>query len=109
MSRFVSVDCEAFGNCPGTGRLTEFGAVTWKMTEFHGVILQSAPSAENPAVPERVKIGDVEYYEKAERVFLHFDAWLIREIRGRPIMISDNPAFDFMWICDGFWRTLGRN
>lgn len=24
-------------------------------------------------------------------------------------MWSDNPAFDFQWINDGFWRHLGRN
>jgi hypothetical protein len=24
-------------------------------------------------------------------------------------MVSDNPAFDFMWICDAFWRTMNTN
>ena len=27
----------------------------------------------------------------------------------KPIFVSDNPAFDWQWINDGFWRTLGRN
>ena len=27
----------------------------------------------------------------------------------RPIFVSDIPAFDWQWINDGFWRTVGRN
>lgn len=101
----IFVDCEAYGGCPATGRLTEFGAVAYPSKEtFHGVLIVSRPSATNPAVPEP---AGQEHDPVA--VFTAFDQWLSRVSRGRPILVSDNPAFDFQWINDGFWRHLGRN
>ena len=101
----IFVDCEAWGGCPAVGELTEFGAVEFKTcTQFHGVLCQSGPSPENPAVPRRALV------DHRERLitFKAFDVWL-EGFKGRPIFVSDNPAFDWQWINDGFWRTLGRN
>jgi hypothetical protein len=28
---------------------------------------------------------------------------------GRPVFVSDNPAFDFQWINHGFWHALRGN
>ena len=43
-------------------------------------------------------------------MFRAFDDWLTAvSPTRRPIMVSDNPAFDFQWINCGFWLTLGRN
>lgn len=107
----VFVDCEAFGGCPATGRLTEFGAVDFDSnTVFHGMILErGGPSIENPAVPRHVEISDVAYYRKSGDVFVQFDAWLHRTTKGQPVFVSDNPAFDWQWINDGFYRALGYN
>jgi len=45
-----------------------------------------------------------------KEVFEKFDQWLAEIlIGGKPIFISDNPAFDWQWINDGFWRTIGKN
>ena len=86
----IFVDCEAYGGCPATGRLTEFGAVAYKTrATFHGMLISEE--------------------DDARQVFVDFDQWLIQHSRSRPIFVSDNPAFDFMWIADGFWRHLGRN
>ncbi len=88
----IFVDCEANGKSPSTGKLTEFGAVAYpsKVT-FHGVLSGKSPQEE-------------------KEVFEEFDRWILRVSRGgRPIFISDNPAFDWQWINDGFWRTIGRN
>jgi hypothetical protein len=107
----VFVDCEAYGGAPSVGRLTEFGAVTYpeKLT-FHGVLLSTRPSAANPAVPKRVSdMDEVEYLRIATECFSLFEAWLYANTKGRPIFVSDNPAFDWQWINDLFWRTLGRN
>lgn len=110
----IFVDCEAFGGCPGVGRLTEFGAVDYKTREtFHGAILRSRPSQENPAIPVARTLSDGEYYGLAFPVFRNFDEWITAHVRHggsrRAIMVSDNPAFDFQWINDGFLRTLQRN
>lgn len=103
----VFVDCEAFGGCPGLGRLTEFGAVEEKTRRtFHGFILESSPDPANPAVPLRVEITDADYYALARPAFKLFALWLGLP---RPVMVSDNPAFDWQWINDGFLRTMGVN
>jgi len=88
----IFVDCEASGKSPSTGKLTEFGAVAYpsKVT-FHGVLLGKKPMEE-------------------KEVFEKFEKWVLQVTKGgRPIFVSDNPAFDWQWINDGFWRTLGRN
>ncbi len=103
----VFVDCEAYGGCPATGQLTEFGAAVYPSREtFHGLIVESSPSPENPAVP--LPAGKPTL-DQEKRVFSDFAKWLGDHVEGRPVFVSDNPAFDWQWINDGFWRTLGYN
>lgn len=110
LANLVFVDCEAYGGCPAVGRLTEFGAVHYGSREtFHGIVLPSRPSADNPAVPERVPCSDDEYRVRLKDAFEPFARWLDAQVRGHPIFVSDNPAFDWQWINDGFWRALGHN
>lgn len=102
----IFVDCEAYGGCPRTGQLTEFGAVEYKSRKtFHGIVVPSKPSAANPAVPEPTGPIDSEH---EKMVFGDFAAWL-QQFDGRPVFVSDNPAFDWQWINDGFLRCLGKN
>jgi len=106
-NNLVFVDCEAVGGCPATGFLTEFGAVAYAdRATFHGVVVPSHPSAANPAVPVA---EDVPGKGDFVRVFTQFDQWLREHIKGRPSMVSDNPAYDWQWINDGFWRVLDQN
>ncbi len=88
----IFVDCEAKGKSPSTGKMTEFGAVAYpSRVTFWGVLEDKSP-------------------EEEREVFEKFDAWLIEVTKGeKPIFVSDNPAFDWQWINDGFWRTIGRN
>lgn len=105
MNNLIFVDCEATGPCPGKGELTEFGAVEYRSRQsFHGVLFASRPSAANPALSERT--GEV--FDPVA-VFSAFAAWLATVTKGRPIFVSDNPAFDFQWINYGFHHALGHN
>ncbi len=106
MENLIFVDCEATNQAPCVGKMTEFGAVHFKTKEtFHGVLHESTPSKENPAISE---LTGKSFDEK--EVFIKFEEWLLKVCNGkRPIFVSDNPAFDFQWINDSFWRTLGRN
>lgn len=102
----IFIDCEAWGGAPSTGALTEFGAVEYKTSKvFHGILVPgSKPSVENPAIPKPQHPSP----ERAKLIFEQFAAWL-SQFSGRPIAVSDNPAFDWQWINDGFWKHLGRN
>lgn len=105
MRNLIFVDCEATGPCPGMGELTEFGAVEFSSRKtFHGVLFESAPSPTNPA--QSVLTGDA--FDPV-KVFRDFAAWLTDVTNGRPIFVSDNPAYDFQWINYGFHHALGRN
>lgn len=93
----IFVDCEALGACPAVGCLTEFGAVAFDTKDtFHGQ--GYGPGAwQQTSLPTWLQ------------VFVAFDEWLSQHSKGRPIFVSDNPAFDWQWMNDGFWRHLGRN
>jgi hypothetical protein len=85
----IFVDCEAYGGCPALGELTEFGAVAWDSRETF--------------------YGDLRDATQEEAVFAAFRDWLAAHSKGRPVFVSDNPAFDWQWINDGFLRTQGAN
>jgi DNA polymerase III epsilon subunit-like protein len=98
---YVLVDCEARGTSPVNGILTEFGAVTHPdRRTFHGRLFTSVPDPSNPARPlvgERIAT-DVQVAEQ-------FTDWLDSVTVGRAVMVSDNPAYDFMWIAGMFDRA----
>ncbi|MEK7126024.1 MAG: exonuclease [Patescibacteria group bacterium] len=106
IKNLIFVDCEADGKSPGTGKMTEFGAAAYpSKATFHGVLVERKPSEENPKF--RISTGKT-FVEK--EVFEKFDKWLTEVTKGKkPIFVSDNPAFDWQWINDSFWRTLGKN
>ncbi|BCJ68324.1 hypothetical protein [Polymorphospora rubra] len=95
MSNYVFVDVEAAGASPVNGTMTEFGAVHEKTRRtFHGVLFEGTPDPANPAVPVvGASVND------AVTVATELSDWL-REVGGRerPVFVSDNPAYDFMWM-----------
>lgn len=105
VKNLIFVDCEATGPCPGLGVLTEFGAVEYSTkATFHGILAESRPRADNPAIPELTgKVFD------AVKVFTDFESWLKAQCKGRPIFVSDNPAYDWQWINYGFHHSIGHN
>lgn len=103
----IFIDVEAWGGCPSTGQMTEFGAVEYNSRKtFHGKLIESQPNPDNPAVPLPTRCLT---NSEMTPVFAMFEGWLKQFQPGRLIMVSDNPAYDYQWINDGFWRTLGYN
>ena len=99
MSKLLFVDVEATGNSPINGTMTEFGAVDYNTRQtFHGVIWESRPTDDNPAV----SVITGEQVAPLEAVMANFVRWLDSLGRGRPIFVSDNPAYDFQWINAAF-------
>lgn len=100
----IFVDCEAEGASPSTGFLTEFGAVSYPKREtFHGVLYKTRHDDQGR---KRVR----EATKDPEKVFADFELWLKKVCRGgRPVFVSDNPAFDWQWINDNFHIYLKRN
>ena len=95
MSNYIFVDVEARGASPIRGQMAEFGAVHEKTRKtFHGVIFDSKPDPDNPAIPI---IGDK--VASDWRIATLFEQW-IKDVGGgeRPVFVSDNPAYDWQWI-----------
>ena len=94
LTNLVFVDCEARGTSPVKGTLAEFGAVHYlSRVSFHGKLFESSPDPENPAIPvigKRIS-NDI-------KVATALTEWLAEVYPGRVVMVSDNPAYDFMWI-----------
>lgn len=101
--QLVFVDVEAAGISPIKGTMTEFGAVLMDSRSFHGQIYASTPDPANPAKPI---VG-----KKLTPIFTvmeDFERWLKTNVKGRPIFVSDNPAYDWQWISAAF-DTVGRD
>jgi hypothetical protein len=89
------MDVEATLPTPITGVMTEFGCVEVESkASFHGRLWDAEPSPENPAVPV-LKPGAQHYDEFAVLILL--EEWLAT-FPSPLVMVSDNPAFDFMWM-----------
>lgn len=103
----VFVDVEALGTSPVNGTMTEFGAVVYdpngkhhKKT-YHGRLYEGTPDPENPAVPV---VG--EQLDTDANVASRFTTWLKEVSPGQVTLVSDNPAYDFMWIA-GLYDKAG--
>lgn len=107
MTRFIFVDVEAAeGISPFSGKMTEFGAVDFASKQsFHGVLWDSVPSVENPAVS--VITPGTQPHDHI-KVMTSFKTWL-ESFKDRVVFFSDNPAYDFMWVAYEFDRALGMN
>ncbi|MDD5221104.1 MAG: exonuclease [Candidatus Pacebacteria bacterium] len=94
IKNLIFVDCKADGKSPSTGILTEFGAVAYpSRATFHGILVDE----EGKGTDEK------EFFE-------NFEKWILQVTDNqKPTFVSDNPAFDWQWINDGFWKTIGRN
>lgn len=91
--------------------MTEFGAVAIDhdmkniLSEFHGVLVDSIPDPENPAIPYFTE--DATRYDATEIMRL-FDRW-VRSFGERAIFVSDNNGFDAMWITYAFDQAGIKN
>lgn len=102
----IFVDCEANGPCPSMGTLTEIGACTLDGRTFYAEVVPfDWPGVSAQPIPRRA----LEHSDLVT-VFTAFRLWLANlNAPDRPVMISDNPAYDWQWINDGFHRAIGMN
>lgn len=101
----VFVDVEATGLTPFSGEMTEFGCVHYGSRKtYHGILFDSMPDPDYPAKPVITGVG----YPQ-EPVMAGLRSWLKTNVKGRPVFVSDNPAYDFMWMAYYLDKNLGEN
>jgi len=120
MSLFV-VDVEANGPIPGDYSMLSFAAVRVDkelQTRYHSGNLYALPGA-GYKMDAIVSIGlNLDTYQALHvhggydpnAVLIEFELWLTaNNVKGRPIFISDNNGFDWMFMCWYFWHFRGYN
>jgi hypothetical protein len=111
MSTFI-VDVESDGPCPGLYSMIAFGCV--KLGESHGFHATIRPISHN-YIPEALAISgytreECYAFDSPESVMKKFCDWVYnKNSEGRPVFVSDNPAFDWQFINYYFWLTIDKN
>lgn len=110
---FIVVDVEADGEIPNKYSMVCFGAVVVEPTlskTFYGRVKPISPNFN----PEALAISgfsrqEHETFDDPKKVMEDFEKWVQIVSVGRPIFISDNVAFDWMWVAFYFNFFLDRN
>lgn len=110
---YIVVDIESDGPIPGDFSMICFGAVLVDenlSTTFYGKL---RPISEQWN-PEALAISgfsreETMKFENPSDVMLKFEKWIKENSKGRPIFISDNNGFDWMFICWYFHHFINRN
>jgi len=107
------VDIESDGPIPGDYSMISFGAVLVNdtLTEiFYGKLKPISEKFD----PEALAVSghsreEVMLFDDPEKVMTDFALWIKNVCKDRPIFISDNNGFDWMFICWYFHHFTGNN
>ncbi len=110
---FIVVDVESDGPVPHMYSMVCFGAVVVEPSLSKTFYGQTRPVSKS-WLPEALAVSGItreqhEGFEDCGLVMRAFEQWLSENSKGRPIFISDNPAFDWQWINWYFYMCLGKN
>ena len=110
---YIMVDIESDGPIPGDYSMISFGAVLVNDSlneTFYGKL---KPISDN-FVPEALAVSghlrdEVLLFDDPLTVMKDFANWIKVVCKDRPIFISDNNGFDWMFICWYFHHFTGEN
>jgi len=110
---YIMVDIESDGPIPGDYSMISFGAVLVNdtLTEtFYGKLKPISEKFD----PEALAVSghsreEVMLFDDPEKVMTDFALWIKNVCKDRPIFISDNNGFDWMFICWYFHHFTGNN
>lgn len=115
MKQFIVVDCESDGPCPGTDMysLVCFGMVVVNSNldkTFYG---KTRPISEKWQ-PDALAVSGFsreqhQKFDEPEKVFREAKEWLKINVKGNPVFVSDNVAYDWQWINYYFHKYTGSN
>lgn len=108
---YVMVDVEADGPIPGDYSMISFGAIVVEPALDRVFSARLRPISDR-FVPEALAVSgatreETLTYEEPGPVMERFAAW-VRALR-RPMFISDNNGFDWMFVCWYFHHFTGAN
>jgi hypothetical protein len=109
---FVMVDVEADGPIPGEFSMISIGAVIVEPSLERTFYGRLRPISER-WIPEALAVSghsreDCLTNDDPKHVMERFGAWLAEHAGKRPMFVSDNNGFDWMFVCWYFHRYTGR-
>lgn len=109
---FVMVDVEADGPIPGEFSMISIGAVIVEPSLERTFYGRLRPISER-WFPEALAVSghtreECLGFDDPRAVMERFAAWLAEHAGNRPIFVSDNNGFDWMFTCWYFHRFVGR-
>ena len=110
---YIVVDVESDGPIPHKYSMVCFGAVVVEPALSRTFYGQTRPVSSG-WIAEALAVSGFtreqhECFDDPAQVMRKFSDWLDENSNGRPIFISDNPAFDWQWINYYFHYYLGKN
>jgi len=110
---FIVVDVEADGPYPGDYSMVSFGAVVVEPSlskTFYGEVkpISGLWKPDALAVSNITREQHMKFREPVHAM-QEFAEWLESVSKGRPVFVSDNVAFDWMFICYYLHKYAGRN
>lgn len=110
---YIMVDIESDGPIPGDFSMIALGAVLVDPLlnkTFYGKL---QPISDN-FIPEALAVSgfsraETLLFDNPKDVMLQFAEWIAEVCPDRPIFISDNNGFDWMFVCWYFHHFLGKN
>ena len=110
---YIMVDVESDGPIPGDYSMISFGAVLVN-EQLDQTFYGKLKPISNTFLPEALAISghsreETLSFEEPEIVMARFAHWIKANAKDRPIFISDNNGFDWMFICWYFHHFIGTN
>ncbi|HVP69083.1 MAG TPA: exonuclease [Anaeromyxobacteraceae bacterium] len=109
----IVVDVEADGPIPGKYSMVCLGAVVVEPTLSKTFYARTRPISEE-WLPEALKVSGFTReehlgFDDPAEAMRRFEAWIRENSRGRPVLASDNLAFDWQFVNWYFHSFLGHN
>jgi DNA polymerase III epsilon subunit-like protein len=108
MKTYVMVDIESNGPTPGDYSMTQLGAVVLDNAldkTFKINIMPISEKMNKDRVNPAHSIDSIDAKTAMEK----FKNWIEKNVEGKPVFISDNNGYDWMFVCWYFWHFLNEN
>ncbi len=110
---YIMVDIEADGPIPGDYSMIALGAVLVEdglQQQFYGLLKPIS----DQYIPQALAVSgfsreETLSFNNPEHVMKDFAKWIAKVSKDRPIFISDNNGFDWMFVCWYFHHFTGNN
>lgn len=110
---YIMVDIESDGHIPGDYSMISFGAVKVD-AQLDKTFYGRLKPISDKFIPEALAVSghtreETLAFDEPAQVMENFAIWIKETCQDRPIFISDNNGFDWMFICWYFHHFTGAN